>query len=209
MKKYIIKNADGSEQSVMVSVYLSRKDAGQALWDYLCEHNNYGGLDSDDEDWASPFDFIIEEVECKDVNEEITNFESARKALGLKPNDGLRVTKRLIGGGDINLTDVAHLVNDINPKHIEALIALNELMTIAEAWNKEDGFVPDFSDCNQDKWFPWFKYDEDAAGFVYSATNNATTHAYAASGSRLCFKSSVRAAQFGRQFADLYNKVFL
>ena len=104
---------------------------------------------------------------------------------------------------------MAQFVDDLNPAHIEALIALNRLFTIAEAWNKEDGFVPDFSDCNQDKWFPWFKYDEDAAGFVYSATNNATTHAYAASGSRLCFKSSVRAAQFGKQFADLYNKVFL
>lgn len=208
MKKYIIKNSDGSEQNVMKAVHASSKEAGQTLWDYLREHNDYHCLDSDKEGWVSPFDFIVKEVECKDVNEEITDFDSARKALGLEPNDGLRVTKRLIGGGDINLTDVAHLVNDINQKHIEALIALNKLMTIAEAWNKEDGFVPDFSDCNQDKWFPWFKYDEDAAGFVYSATNNATTHAYAASGSRLCFKSSVRAAQFGRQFADLYNKVF-
>lgn len=209
MKKYIIKNADGSEQSVIISVHLSRKDAGQALWDYLCEHNDYGGLDSDDEDWASPFDFIIEEVECKDVNEEITDFESARKALGLNPNDGLRVTKRLIGGGDINLTDVAHLVNDINPKHIEALIALNKLFTIAQAWNKEDGFVPDFSDWEQDKYFPWFRYDDDAAGFVYANTADAPTNASAGLGSRLCFKSRKRAEQFGRQFADLYNKVFI
>ena len=100
-------------------------------------------------------------------------------------------------------------LNEFNPHHLNASIALNKLFTIAQAWNKEDGFVPDFSDCNQDKWFPWFKYDEDAAGFVYSSTNNATTHAYAASGSRLCFKSSERAEQFGKQFADLYNKVFL
>ena len=209
MKKYIIKNADGSEQPVMITVHLSRKDAGQALWDYLCEHNNYGGLDSDDEDWVSPFDFIIEEVECKDVNETITDFDSARKALGLKPNDGLAVRQKLIGGGDINLTDVAHLVNDLNPKHIEALISFNKLFTIAQAWNKEDGFVPDFTDCNQDKWFPWFRYDKDAARFVYAQTNNAPTHAYAHIGSRLCFKSSARASQFGKQFADLYNKVFM
>ena len=107
------------------------------------------------------------------------------------------------------LVDIEQLVSEVNPKHLDALIALNKLMTIAEAWNKEDGFVPDFSDWNQDKWFPWFKYDEDAAGFVYSSTNNATTHAYAASGSRLCFKSSERAEQFGKQFADLYNKVFM
>lgn len=209
MKKYIIKNADGSEQNVMEAVHASSKEAGQTLWDYLREHNDYKCLDSDKEGWVSPFDFIIEEVECKDVNEEITNFESARKALGLKPNDGLRVTKRLIGGGDINLTDVAHLVNDLNPKQIEALTALNKLFTIAQAWNKEDGFVPDFSDWEQDKWFPWFVYNKDAAEFVYANTDGTPSSASADFGSRLCFKSYERAAQFGTQFADLYNKVFL
>lgn len=209
MKKYIIKNADGSEQNVMEAVHASSKEAGQTLWDYLREHNDYKCLDSDKEGWVSPFDFIIEEVECKDVNEEITNFESARKALGLKPNDGLRVTKRLIGGGDINLTDVAHLVNDLNPKQIEALTALNKLFTIAQAWNKEDGFVPDFSDWEQDKWFPWFVYNKDAAEFVYANTDGTPSSASADFGSRLCFKSYERAAQFGTQFADLYNKFFL
>lgn len=143
------------------------------------------------------------------MNEVITDFESARKVLGLEPNDGLRVTKRLIGGGDINLTDVAHLVNDLNPKHVEAQIALNKLFTIAQAWNKEDGFVPDFSDWDQDKWFPWFVYDKDAAGFVCASTGHTHANADALIGSRLCFKSSARAAQFGKQFADLYNKVFL
>lgn len=207
MKKYVIKNADGSEQNVMKAVHLSRKAAGETLMEYICDHNEDLGVG--DDDYLTPFDFDLEEVECKEVNEVITDFESARKALGLKPNDGLTVTQRLIGGGAISLEDVAHLVADINPKHLDALIALNKLMTIAEAWNKEDGFVPDFSDWNQDKWFPWFKYDEDAAGFVYAYPCNAPSHAFASVGSRLCFKSSVRAAQFGKQFADLYNKVFL
>ena len=209
MKKYVIKNSDGSEQNVMKAAHLSSKDAGQTLWNYLRKHNDYGVLDSDDEGWVSPFDFIIEEVECKDVGEVITDFESARKALGLKPNDGLAVTQRLVGGGAISLKDVAHFIDEINPNHLDALIALNKLFTIAQAWNKEDGFVPDFSDWNQDKWFPWFKYDEDAAGFVFAATATASTYARAHFGPRLCFKSSARAAQFGRQFADLYNKVFL
>lgn len=209
MKKYIIKNADGSEQHVMEAVHASSKEAGQTLWDYLREHNDYRCLDSDKEGWVSPFDFIVKEVECKDVNEVITDFESARKALGLEPNDGLRVTKRLIGGGDINLTDVAHLVNDLNPEHIEKLIALNKLFTIAQAWNKNDGFVPDYSDWDQDRWFPWFDYDKDAAVFVYETTVYAPTDGSANIGSRLCFKSSERAEQFGKQFADLYNKVFL
>lgn len=100
-------------------------------------------------------------------------------------------------------------MDDINPKHIEALMALNKLFTIAEAWNKSDGFVPDFSDTEQDKWFPWFKYDKDAAGFVYAFSDDALTHASAYFGSRLCFKTRERAAQFGKQFAHLYNKVFI
>ena len=205
MKKYIIKNADGSEQHVMEAVHASSKEAGQTLWDYLRKHNDYGVLDSDDEGWVSPFDFIIEEVECKEVSEVITDFESARKILGLKPNKSFTVTKRMIGENAISLKDMEHLVADINPKNIEALIALNKLMTIAEAWNKEDGFVPDFSDWEQDKFYPWFKYDNDTARLVCDSTGCI----HVAIGYRLCFKSSARAAQFGKQFADLYNKVFL
>lgn len=162
MKKYIIKNADGSEQSEMQAIHESRKEAGETLMDYICDHNE--DLDVDDDDYLSPFDFALEEVECKEVNEVITDFESARKALGGKPNADFTVAKKILSGNVVQLEDVARLVTDINPKHIEALIALNKLFTIAQAWNKEDGFVPDFSDWEQDKWFPWFVYDKDAAG---------------------------------------------
>lgn len=207
MKKYIIKNADGSEQTVIQAIHNTRKEAGETLMDYICDHNE--DLDIDDDDYLSPFDFVLEEVECKDVNEVITSFDSARKALGGKPNADFYVVKRKHSEKVANLEDVARLVTDINPKHLEALIALNELFTIAQAWNKEDGFVPDFSDRNQDKWFPWFKYDKDVAGFVYANTNCTPTYAIAYIGSRLCFKSESRAVQFGKQFVDLYNKVFL
>ena len=207
MKRYIIKNADGSEQSEMQAIHKSRKEAGETLMDYICNHNE--DLDVDDDDYLSPFDFVLEEVECKEVNEVITDFESARKALGGKPNADFTVAKKILSGNVVQLEDVARLVTDINPKHIEALIALNKLFTIAQAWNKEDGFVADFSDWHQDKWFPWFKYDKDDAGFVYADTTDAPANAHAYFGSRLCFKSSARAAQFGKQFADLYNKVFL
>lgn len=195
MKKYSIKNADGSEQTVMQAVHESREEAGRELMRYLSYHNESWDVDNH----LSPFDFILEEVECGDINEVITDFESARETLGLKPN-----VAYIPKSGDVK-----RLVTDINPKHIKALIALNKLFTIAEAWNKEDEFVPDFSDWNQDKWFPWFKYDEDVAGFVYAYTNNSPTTARATFGSRLCFKTPERAEQFGKQFADLYNKVFL
>lgn len=207
MKKYIIKNADGSEQSEMQAIHDSRKEAGETLMDYICDHNK--DLDVDDNDYLSPFDFALEEVECKEVNEVITDFESARKALGFKPNTDFTIAKKILSGNVVELEDVTRLVTDINPKHIEALIALNKLFTIAQAWNKEEGFVPDFSDRKQDKWFPWFEYDKNAAEFVCTDTILSRTDMGASFGSRLCFKSSARAAQFGYQFTDLYNKVFL
>lgn len=207
MKKYIIKYVDGRECSELKSSYKSRNEASDALMDYICDHNE--DLDVDDDNYLSPFDFVLEEVECKDVNEVITSFDSARKALGIKPNVDFYVVKRKHSEKVANLEDVAKLVTDINPKHLKALIALNKLFTIAEAWNKEDGFVPDYSDCHQDKWFPWFRYDKNAAGFVYAGTCNAPSGAGVTFGSRLCFKTLARAKQFGKQFENLYNKVFL
>lgn len=211
MKKYVIKNADGSEQTVMRAIHNSRKEAGRELMRYLSYRNESWDVDNH----LSPFDFVLEEVECCGISEVITDFESARKALGTKPNADFYVVKRKHSEKVANLEDVAlledvaRLVTDINPKHIKALVALNKLFTIAQAWNKEDGFVPDFSDWNQDKWFPWFKYDKNAAGFVAADTSRTATAARAHFGSRLCFKTSARAKQFGKQFADLFNKVFL
>ena len=205
MKKYIIKNADGSEQTVMRAIHNSRKEAGRELMRYLSYRNDNWDVDN----YLSPFDFVLKEVECKDVNEVITSFDSARKALGIKPNADFYVVKRKHSEKVAHLEDVARLVTDINPMHIEALIALNELFTISQAWNKEDGFVPDFSDWHQSKWFPWFKYDKDAAGFVCANTYHSPANAAASFGSRLCFKTPERAEQFGKQFAELYNKVFL
>lgn len=205
MKKYIIKNTDGSEQTVMRAVYNSRKEAGASMMNYIRYHNE----NCDADNYLSPFDFILEEVYVKDVNETVTDFNSARKALGGKPNADFTVAKMILSGNVVQLEDVARLMTDINSKDVKALIALNELFTIAQAWNKEDGFVPDFSDKEQDKWFPWFEYNRDTAGVVFASASRTPSHAYAYIGSLLCFKSSARAAQFGKQFVYLYNKVFL
>lgn len=207
MKKYIIKNADGSEQSEMQAIHNTRNEAVETLMDYICGHNE--DLDVDDDDYLSPFDFALEEVECTEVNEEITDFESARESLGLRPLKKISEVRMIFVFPDQIPENILTLLNGFNPHHLEALIALNKLFTIAEAWNKEEGFVPDFSDRKQDKWFPWFEYDKNAAEFVCTDTILSRTDAGASFGSRLCFKSSARAAQFGKQFIDLFNKVFL
>ena len=200
MKKYIIRYANGSEQHFIRAKYNSRKEAEEALLIYLCGHNE----SCDDGSYLSPFDFTVEEVDVKDVNETITDFESAKSAI-------IRVSPAdfILSGNIKRFEDTARLTSEINPKHIEALIALNKLFTIAQAWNKADEFEPDFSDLNQDKWFPWFKYKKDIAGFVFAGTDYTPMYTNVHFGSRLCFKTSERAEQFGKQFAHLYNKVFL
>ena len=127
----------------------------------------------------------------KEPNEVIKSYTDACKYLGL--------------------TEKHFIDRHIYALNLEAIDALDKLFLIAKAWNKEDEFVPDFSDWNQKKWFPWFKYDKDDKRFVLSATTSSPTYEYASAyfGSRLCFKTSERARQFGKQFSELYNKVFL
>lgn len=105
--------------------------------------------------------------------------------------------------------DISTLLKEANPKHIKALVAYNRLCTIAQAWNKADGFEPDFSNTSQYKYFPWFKYSNDAAGFVFAYADRTATAAYAYFGSRLCFKTPERALQFGEQFIDLWDDMLL
>lgn len=122
-----------------------------------------------------------------EVNEVISDYEDAKKYVGCD-------------------LDKNHVIR-VNPKHAKALKALNKLFTIAEAWNKADGFVPDYDDTEQWKWYPWFK--KIHAGFVFVDTDVMTTYTHANFGSRIFFKSSERAKQFGEQFIDLWNEILL
>ena len=201
MKKHVVKFKDSEK---VFGEYSSRVEASFKVVEYINDFND--GLEGD---YVSPFDFTIEEVECKEVNEVITDFDSAIKYLVGNTNDDFIVDKERFSKSVVKIKKAEILIKEINPKHIEALIALNELFTIAQAWNKADGFTPDFSDWSQNKWYPWFKYDKDAAGFVCATANYTPAYASAYLGSRLCFKTSERAAQFGKQFVELYNKVFL
>ena len=88
-------------------------------------------------------------------------------------------------------------------------VAFYKLAIIAKAWNKIDGFVPNFSNSDQCKYFPWFVYETKHAGFVYALTHYAASDATANIGSRLCFKSSSTARKFGETFTALYNEMFL
>ena len=132
----------------------------------------------------------------QEPNEQIKSFEDAVRFLGVNSLDN---NKDLIFAQDYPVSFVA------TNKDMCKINAYTKLLIIATAWNKIDGFEADFGDKNQYKHFPWFEYSEDAAGFVFANTNYTATAAYAYFGSRLCFKTSERAKQFGEQFIDLWN----
>lgn len=204
MKKYLVTNKKTQE---ICGKFDSKSEAADEMLGFIEEHNE--DVDSDDEEYLTPFDFTLEEIESKEINKVVTTYEEAREYLGGKPNADFTVAKKILSGNHVKLDDVANLVSEVNPKHIKALIAYNRLCTIAQAWNKADGFEPDFSNTSQYKYFPWFVYDNGAAGFVFAYTSYTASGAYAIVGSRLCFKTRERAMQFGKQFIDLWNDVFL
>ena len=200
MKTYILKQKNDDD---IVGKFETKAEAVVEMDAIIEDNNEY--LDSDDEDYLTPFDFELLEEE-EDTPENIPDFEAAREYLNIEPFLDIRLNEETPPD---NIKDFVNLTYELNPKHIKALIALNELFTIAEAWNKMDGFVPDFSNSSQYKYYPWFVYNNDAAGFVCVNTYHTATHTAANIGSRLCFKSANRARQFGEMFQDLYNQVFL
>ena len=206
MRKFVVKLADGSEQCLIRPLYDTRNEAVQGIMNYVSGYNEALGME--DSKRISPFDFKVEEVDVDDVDGVITSFGLAVEYLGLKDNSEYEVYGReKRGAGSLKKWDVAKLLRELNPRHVDALIALNELFTIAEAWNKADGFVPDFSDKEQKKYFPRFVYDKDVAQFVSRGSMPSCISALL--GARLCFKTEERTRQFGLRFAGLFNKFLM
>lgn len=143
MKKYIVRVKNSA---FVFGEFSSKKEASIKLMEYINDCNK--DLDAT---FLSPFDYEIEVVECGEVNEVITDFESAKKYLVGKTNDVFGVAKERFSESVVKIKKAEILIKELNPKHIEALVALNRLFTIAEAWNKADGFVPDFSGFEQKK----------------------------------------------------------
>ena len=192
MKKYVVKiNRNGHT----FGEYKSPEEASEKLMAYIKHFNER----SDGDGYISRFDFSIEEVESTGIENIVTDYEHVKKVLGCK---------KKVGNVSQHKYVAKPLEDLINPKNIEVLMALNQLFTIADAWNKKDRFVPDFRNQIQVKYYPWFQYDSIGKSFIFDHTSRTLIGANACLGSRLCFKTAKRAEQFGKQFIELYNKVF-
>ncbi|WP_379963950.1 hypothetical protein [Epilithonimonas sp. UC225_85] len=82
-------------------------------------------------------------------------------------------------------------------------IAYKQVKLIVNALN--EGWVPDWTNSSQYKYFPWFKMGSSSgSGFSYS--DCADWIAVSAVGSRLCFKNRELAEYAGKQFTDIYKQ---
>jgi hypothetical protein len=122
----------------------------------------------------------VDTVKPEEINVTVNSFESACKYLNRS-------------------TDMTY-----DNKHYKAIQALYKLVTIAEAWNKADNFVADFNDDYQYKYYALFLINENGK---YSGIELPPYYlsSLTSIGARLCFKTSERAEQFGKQFIDLWN----
>ena len=90
--------------------------------------------------------------------------------------------------------------------HAKAMLSLDEInyikvKTVTQALN--EGWVPDWTNGNENKWTPYFRLSGGA--FVFHVTNYDYSFATAGDGSRLCFKSDELATYAGKQFIEIYK----
>ena len=84
----------------------------------------------------------------------------------------------------------------------EAMIAHAKLIIIAQAINGD--WVPDWTNGEWDKYYPWFKMGSPSGGgfsYLVFVSWYTTSHV----GSRLCYKSRDLAIYAGQQFTDIYE----
>lgn len=93
----------------------------------------------------------------------------------------------------------------------KALIAHAKLIIVAKAANflENDNkeWFPDWSNFDENKYYPWFDLYEGSSGF--RAHGYVDWRAYSVVGSRLCFKSRELAKYIGNQFVELYKDYFI
>ena len=125
----------------------------------------------------------------KDITERVKSVEDAIKELG---------------NNDVEVIQLNRMKSIGLQNHI---IGNQELIVIAKALN--EGWQPDWQNDNQYKYFPWFDFDasSSAGRFSFHAADHLLS--LSAVGSRLCFKSRELSNYAGKQFEDIYRKVFI
>lgn len=123
-----------------------------------------------------------EKVFKKSVKDRVKSYQDACEDLGIEP---------------LKLTDFSGLPES-DQKHA---YASHKLTIIIRALN--EGWIPDYSNVNEPKYYGYFKYSGSGSGFSYDGC--AYDDAYSGVGARLSLKSRDLAEYAGKQFIKEYN----
>ena len=121
----------------------------------------------------------------KDIKERIKTFDDVIRELGDDPEE---------------------FKNAISIMEEPDEIAYVKLKLIAKALN--EGWTPDWSNGEWDKWYPWFNMNDSSSAGRFSFLGADDRGSYSSVGSRLCFKSKDLATYAGTQFLDIYKDFF-
>lgn len=92
----------------------------------------------------------------------------------------------------------------------KSVVAQFILIVVAEALNGD--WVPDYTDIDQYKYFPWFRVKADSkrpSGFGLSCHDCGRWDTGTVCGVRLCYKDSATAEYAGKTFIKLYEDLYL
>lgn len=128
----------------------------------------------------------VKVVAPKDITKRVKTYADACKVLGIEP-----VNEEALARQGFTKDEIAY----------------RKLKTITAALN--EGWEPDWSNGNQYKYWPWFAYKSNSAGFACAATVRAASATAAGVGSRLCYKTSTLARYAGDTFPEIYNDFLL
>jgi len=114
------------------------------------------------------------------ITDRIKTYEDACTELGEKPLN------------ESELKSFGFTPDEINYRKLKTVIkVLNE------------GWVPDWTNGNQAKWYPYFRLSSGA--FVFDDASYDNSYANAGLGSRLCLSSAELATYAGKQFVDIFK----
>lgn len=124
-----------------------------------------------------------------DITKKITSFETACEDQGLNPSD-------------------LPIVNHLPEWMQQSIIDYYKLSVIVRSLN--EGWVPNFHDWNEDKYFNFFYASYGAgAGVGYVASSYVPSLTGTHVGSRLCFKNRKLAVYAAEKFEALYKSYIL
>ena len=91
----------------------------------------------------------------------------------------------------------------LQKRKLTDLTSADKLMICAEVWRQALKFKVDYTNRNQEKWFPIFW--NDGSGFVFSNAAYDYSDTLTACGSRFALPSDDVAEDFGKTFLSLWN----